>query len=167
MRNDVIIATRQLSDVTIKPIENHARNRQRISKCVSSQTADIKMLRSPERLYEQHLMIDDLPDDALLRIFHFLTKQELLQASLVCATWRRVARDGALWSSLDLSQYACGLDDETLAGLLMLYFVPMGKHLCLKGKKLQWRSECRLYYQAWSIKGQVSQYFRCQISRCI
>ena len=82
---------------------------------------------------EQVLCMTDLPDDVLLRIFYFLNKRELLKASFVCTTWRRLARDGSLWSSLDLSRYILGIEEETLTRLLMSYFVPMGKHLCLKG----------------------------------
>lgn len=89
------------------------------------------MSMSQERL----LYMTDLPDDVLLRIFYFLNKRELLQASLVCATWRRLARDGSLWCSLDLTKYVSGLKEEKLAKILMSYFVPMGKHLSLKGKQ--------------------------------
>ncbi|XP_061589586.1 S-phase kinase-associated protein 2 [Cololabis saira] len=45
---------------------------------------------------------DRLPDELLLRIYFYVSLQDLLKVSAVCKRWHRLALDESLWSSVDL-----------------------------------------------------------------
>ncbi|MDP2435656.1 MAG: F-box protein, partial [archaeon] len=47
-----------------------------------------------------------LPDELILRIFSFLTPTELLKASLVSKTWRKIALDKYFWASFLINSRA-------------------------------------------------------------
>ncbi|GJQ76002.1 putative S-phase kinase-associated protein [Trypoxylus dichotomus] len=45
---------------------------------------------------------EDLSDEMVLHIFHFLPKRMLSTAALVCKRWHRLTQDESLWSRMDL-----------------------------------------------------------------
>jgi len=58
-----------------------------------------------------------LPDSLLLRIFQYLERIELGQASIVCAQWHRVSRDEWLWTRLLLNDFSLPTDERDEHGV--------------------------------------------------
>ncbi|KAL3869205.1 hypothetical protein ACJMK2_041915 [Sinanodonta woodiana] len=54
-------------------------------------------------------VINDLPEDLLLKIFSYLLTKDLCIAGGVCKKWRRVTNDNSLWRHVDLSPYRLNL----------------------------------------------------------
>ena len=49
------------------------------------------------------VIMEPLPDEVLLKIFHHLPQEELIVASQVSETWSRVARDSTMWRQVALT----------------------------------------------------------------
>lgn len=111
-------------------MENHCQNENDFedaedNECIgainkSNESAETHWITKNKRTFELHVpfsnlsklkesysgssIFDDLPDELLVKIFSFLTTEELcLHAAPVCRKWRAISQDHSLWRSLDFS----------------------------------------------------------------
>ena len=52
-----------------------------------------------------NLNINNLPDDIILHILHFLDVKNICNSGRVCRRWRRIVKDNKLWRHVDLRPY--------------------------------------------------------------
>lgn len=77
-------------------------------------------------------ILDELPDELVVKIFSYLTTKELCQhVARVCRKWRQISLDHSLWKILDFSSYS------KLSNLNLLWVIrraPLLKRLVLSGR---------------------------------
>lgn len=61
----------------------------------------------------------DMPDELKMRIFQYLTPQEIVQCSTVSKTWHKMCFDGQLWTSVDASEYYSRIPSDSLVKILI------------------------------------------------
>ncbi|KAL1858374.1 hypothetical protein Plec18167_006894 [Paecilomyces lecythidis] len=60
----------------------------------------------------------DMPDELKMRIFQYLTPQEIVRCSTVSKTWHEMCFDGQLWTSVDASEYYSRISSDSLVKIL-------------------------------------------------
>ncbi|OAD69265.1 hypothetical protein PHYBLDRAFT_2967, partial [Phycomyces blakesleeanus NRRL 1555(-)] len=58
-----------------------------------------------------------LPEELQIKIFGALPIQDLVQATTVCHAWRRLAYDGSLWTSIDVTIFSNIIPEDQLVQL--------------------------------------------------
>ncbi|GAD97796.1 F-box domain protein [Paecilomyces variotii No. 5] len=61
---------------------------------------------------------NDMPNELKMRIFQYLTPQEIVRCSTVSKTWHEMCFDGQLWTSVDASEYYSRIPSDSLVKIL-------------------------------------------------
>ncbi|ORX84311.1 hypothetical protein K493DRAFT_360744 [Basidiobolus meristosporus CBS 931.73] len=61
--------------------------------------------------------LERLPSEIRVRIFKLLDIRNLVKSSKVCRNWKKVAFDGSLWETIDLTRYYKRIASEQIVNL--------------------------------------------------
>ncbi|KAJ9211983.1 hypothetical protein DTO166G4_6386 [Paecilomyces variotii] len=60
----------------------------------------------------------EMPDELKMKIFQYLTPQEIVRCSTVSKSWHEMCFDGQLWTSVDASEYYSRIPSDSLVKIL-------------------------------------------------
>lgn len=86
--------------------------------------------RSPQRKSVDFW--NDMPDELKMRIFRYLTPQELVCCSSVSKAWNKMCFDGQLWTTIDTADYYHMISSDSLVKLITAAG-PFVRNLNLRG----------------------------------